>query len=88
MQTKTTLIERLRQLIDNKTKPLGSLGRLEDAAKLEQQVLDEVRDRADVGTVLEKNVTKKTRAVYVNSPSNPTGNVANSESPPCCMRRA
>lgn len=32
MQTKTTLIERLRQLIDNKTKPLGALGRLEEIA--------------------------------------------------------
>ena len=32
MQTQSTLRERLQQLIDNKTKPLGALGRLEEIA--------------------------------------------------------
>jgi aspartate/methionine/tyrosine aminotransferase len=36
---------------------------------------DEIHDRANVGELLETRVSSRTRLIYVNSPSNPTGNV-------------
>jgi aspartate aminotransferase len=36
---------------------------------------DETRDRNNVRDILEKRVSDRTRVIYVNTPSNPTGNV-------------
>ncbi len=40
---------------------------------------DDIRDRADPGVLLEKKLSSRTRVLYVNSPSNPTGNVLTRE---------